>query len=332
MPFQPNIILTFDYEVFLGQDTGTINNCVIKPTNRILEILKQNNAKAIFFVDATWLLFLKENYPFDFQLVTRQIKEIIGTGSSVELHLHPQWLNAIKLNDKIVFTSFENYALHSLTTEEILVLFDKSIKLLEEITLQKIRCFRAGGFCIEPFDKVQCAFEESRIKYDFTVVPGTYLRSGDGYDFDFSNAPSLCFYNFQSNVNIPDPNGQFVEIPVSVYKNNPFFRLLNKIILISENDKIFGDGKSIQESSSNFFRTLFRRLRFSYSLLTIDKMNCLIFRMIVSKYFKNCRLLVIISHPKTLSNKALENLSFVTANYFTYNSLDLDNLLERVKH
>jgi hypothetical protein len=53
-----NSIITFYYEVFLGHKTGTIETCVIKPTQLILEILHGNNAKAIFFVDATWLLFL----------------------------------------------------------------------------------------------------------------------------------------------------------------------------------------------------------------------------------------------------------------------------------
>ena len=99
------MILTFDYEVFLGHQTGTIDNCVLKPTRQILEVLKQNNAKAIFFVDATWLLFLKENIPADLRLVEEQLLDIIKTGSTVELHLHPQWINAYIIGDKIEFKS-----------------------------------------------------------------------------------------------------------------------------------------------------------------------------------------------------------------------------------
>ena len=82
-------ILTFDYEVFLGPSTGSIQNCVLRPTRIILEVMQKHKAKAIFFVDATWLLFLQEHVPEDYHLVAGQLKDIILAGSSVELHLHP---------------------------------------------------------------------------------------------------------------------------------------------------------------------------------------------------------------------------------------------------
>src|ERR1035437_7267252 len=154
-----NVIITFDYEVFLGQQTGTIENSVIRPTKKILEVLKQNYAKAIFFVDATWLLFLRENFPEDLLRVTDQLKDIIKTGSTVELHLHPTWIQAYRIGDRIAFRSFENYKLQSLNKGEIHHLFKKSIDLLESITNQKVRCFRDGGFCIEPFDKIKNVFD-----------------------------------------------------------------------------------------------------------------------------------------------------------------------------
>jgi hypothetical protein len=322
-----NAIITFDYEVFLGQETGTIKNCVIRPTQRIIEVLKQNNAKAIFFVDATWLLFLKENFPADLQLVSEQLKDIIEIGSSVELHLHPQWLQAFRKGDKIVFGSFENYRLHSLNQEEILDLFRKSIELMESITSQKIRCFRAGGFCIEPFSQIKNAFETFGIKFDFSVAPGMLLTGGNEYDFDFSDAPNLPFYNFENDVKIPEPDGPFIEIPLSTYQNNPIYRLTNKLQLRLKKDRIFGDGNGIQEKSYYFLRSLSRRLRFSKAFLSIDKTSHGFFKFLIKYHFKQSHLLVIISHPKTLSKQALNNLSFITENYNTINSIDLNDLL-----
>jgi hypothetical protein len=322
-----NAIITFDYEVFLGRQTGTIENCVIKPTRSILKILKENNAKAIFFVDATWLLFLRENFPDDLKLVTEQLKSIIATGSSVELHLHPHWVQAYRTEDKILFKSFENYRLHSLSQEGILDLFRKSIELLESITLQKIRCFRAGGFCIEPFDQIKNAFETFDIKYDFSVATGMQLKGGNEYDYDFSDSPNLPFYHFNYDVKKPEPEGQFVEIPLSTYKNNPVYRIINKVLLKLYNDKIFGDGKSIQETSYYLFKSFYRRLKFSTNILTINKTSTAIFRNQLRNHFKRYRLLVIVSHPKTMSKLALDNLSHITKNHNTLNSFDLDNLL-----
>lgn len=322
-----NAIITFDYEVFLGQETGTIKNCVIGPTQRIIEVLKQNNAKAIFFVDATWLLFLKENFPADFQQVLEQLKDIIKTGSSVELHLHPQWIQAFRTGDKIAFKSFDNYKLHSLSKEEILDLFRKSTELLEAITLQKVRCFRAGGFCIEPFSQIKNAFETFGIKYDFSIVPGMLLTGGNEYDFDFSDTPNLPYYHFQNDVKIPDPEGLFVEIPLSTYQNNPIYRLTNKLVLRLKKDIIFGDGKGIQEKSYYFLRSLSRRLSFSKAFLTIDKTYSVFFKYLLMAHFRKYGFLVIISHPKLVSKQALANLSYITKHFKTLNSIDLDKYL-----
>lgn len=320
-----DVIITFDYEVFLGSQTGSIENSVIKPTQHVLEILKKNNSKAIFFVDATWLLFLRENFPLDFNLVSEQLKSIIKVGSSVELHLHPQWLDACKISDQIRFKSFDNYRLHSLSDVEVLNLFRKSIELLESITLQKIRCFRAGGFCIEPFAPVKRAFEEYGIIYDFSVAPRMLLNSGNIYDYDFSDAPNLPYYQFQNNVQKPEPNGLFIEIPLSTYQNNPIYRLFNKLQLLLKKDGIFGDGKGIQEKSNFFYISLLRRLKFSMSFLTFDKTSNILFKFLIKTHFRNLNFLVIISHPKTLSSQGLQNLTFTTKKFNTFNSIDLVN-------
>lgn len=322
-----NAIITFDYEVFLGRKTGTIENCVIKPTQSILEILKRNSAKAIFFVDTTWLLFLKGNFYDNFQHIATQLKDIINSGSSVELHLHPQWIQAFRTGDKIAFKSFENYKLQSLPKEEIRDLFKKSIDLLESITNQKVRCFRAGGFCIEPFSQVKDAFETFEIKYDFSVVTGLYLREGKVYDFDFSGAPELSFYNFQDNVKNPETQGCFVEVPLSTYKNNPIYRVVNKLMLIIKKDKTFGDGIGIQEKSFLSFQSFQNLLQFSKGMLTLDKTRNLFFKYLLMAHFRRSGLLVIVSHPKTGSPQALENLKYVTKKYNTLNSNDLDRFL-----
>ena len=55
MKIRKNILLTFDYELFLGKRSGSAQKCMIEPTNELLKILLKNNAKAIFFIDTTYL-------------------------------------------------------------------------------------------------------------------------------------------------------------------------------------------------------------------------------------------------------------------------------------
>ena len=324
---QKSAILTFDYELFLGNTTGTTENCVIKPTQKILDILKKNRAKAIFFVDATWLLFLKENIPGELKLVSQQLKEIISAQSSVELHLHPQWIDASQTGNKIYFESTSPYKLHLLGQERIQELFQRSIDLIENITQQKVKSFRAGGFCIDPFDQIKPAFELFDIKYDFSSAPGMYLRSGNEYDFDFSDAPKLLYYSFNNDVNIPDPQGNFVEFPLSTYNNNPFYRIINNVLLKVNKDNIFGDGTGIQQNLSFFSRLISKRLGFSTTMLTLDQIDHTLFKYVIINKFRKTPLIVIISHPKTVSNVALKNLDYISKYRITHNTNDLDKFL-----
>jgi hypothetical protein len=322
------IILTFDYELFLGKNTGTIINSVIKPTEIILDVLRQNNAKAIFFVDATWLLFLKKNSPDDLKTVSEQIKAIIRQGSSVELHLHPQWVKAYKKGESVFFDTDAYYKLHSFSQEEIMDIFKSSIDLLESITRQKITCFRAGGFCIEPFEQLKQAFETFKIKYDFSSVPGVYLKNGNSFDFDFTDAPQLPYYSFQDNVKVPVLKGEFTEVPLSTYNNNPFYRFLNNILLRLNNDKISGNGTGIQYELSLISRLVSKKLGFSKTFLTLDAMHNNVFKYILRNHFRKTPLIVCISHPKIFSGQSLMNLSYLSRFYNTLNSSDLDNLLK----
>jgi polysaccharide deacetylase len=317
-----NAIITFDYEVFLGRRTGTIENCVIKPTKLIIDILKENKSSAIFFVDATWLLFLKENLENDFQVVAEQLKEICESGSSVELHLHPQWLDAAISGQKIVFNSFKHYNLQSLEHKTILDLFKRSVNLLQSITGQQIKCFRAGGWCIEPFTSIKDAFKANKIKYDFSVVPGTYLNDGQVYDYDFTRVPGLQFYKFQDTVNKIEPDGGFLEVPVSTYNNNIVYRVINKALLMIKKDKIFGDGIGIKEKSK--FKVISHAFRFSKWMLTLDKTSNMVFKYLLKSHFRMSSLVVIVSHPKAISSESLQNLRYITKKYRTLTIEDLN--------
>jgi Polysaccharide deacetylase len=321
-----NAIITFDYEVFLGREIGTIENSVIKPTSSILKILKENNAKSIFFVDTTWLLFLKENFSEDFQTVSDQLKNIVKSGSSVELHLHPQWINATVTGKRIRFDSLAHYKLHSLNESEIFHLFSRSIDLLQSITNQKVQCFRAGGWCIEPFSKIKNAFETYGIKYDFSALPGISLKEGKEYDFDFSKAPELPFYKFANSVNEPVKEGSFIEFPLSTYKNNPGYRVLNKILLKIKRDSIFGDGVGSKEKS--IFRTLIQATKFSKEKLNLDRTSNTLFKYLLKTHFRRSSLIVIISHPKIVSNQSLLNLLYISRNFVTLNSEDLNRFIK----
>lgn len=321
------VILTFDYEVFLGEKTGTIEKSVLEPTNKILKLLVQNKSKAIFFIDTSWLLFIHKNIPKEFELVSNQLNDIIKAGSTIELHLHPQWIDAVYCDNRIIFTSYKNYKLHNLDEEKMMRLFTDSIVLLESIISSKIKCFRAGGWCIEPFTTIKKSFEKSGIKYDFSVLPGMYLTGGQNFEYNFANVPKLPFYPFHNSVMFQDPNGRFYEIPVSTYKTCLLYKVINKLWLKLENDKIIGDGQGIKKNINNFFAIMERAINPGFTNLTLDSTSNMLFKFLVTHHFKDNPLIVIVSHPKTFSKQALLNLEWILKNYITINSNDLEILV-----
>ena len=54
------IFFTLDYELYFGDPTGTVEKCILYPTNRLIEICDRTGALMTFFIDSGYLIKLKE--------------------------------------------------------------------------------------------------------------------------------------------------------------------------------------------------------------------------------------------------------------------------------
>lgn len=321
------LILTFDYELYLGNDSGTVQKCIIEPTDIILELLKKYKSKGIFFVDAAYLLKLAEFNHKDLNIINEQISRIIKNGNNIELHLHPQWLDAYEINkDKWGFKGYDRYRLHSLEDKDIEKLFNDGVDYLEDIIHKndkkyKIKAFRAGGWSIQPFDKLKYFFIKNDILFDFSVNPGLY-SSADTYDyFDFRDAPDdLDYWRFNDDPSSPDTNGKFIEIPVSTLKVKKIDLWLN-YYLFKKNECRYGDGKSIgkktkKNSIKRKIANLFKLYSTCYSSVSIDGLSNKYFIKFLKRYDKNDKgYLTVVCHPKELSKNSLKNLEYLLRHY-----------------
>ncbi len=323
------LILTFDYELYLGIDSGTVQKCIIEPTDIILDLLNKHRCKGIIFVDATYLLKLAETGHKDLKIINEQICRIIRSGNNVELHLHPQWLDSYKISDeKWRFKSFERYSLHSLNDEEIGKIFKDGIRLLENMIHKtdknyKIRAFRAGGWAIQPFYKLKNHFIKNNIYFDFSVNPGLYSGSYSYAYYDFREAPDeLDFWRIDEDPCKPDKNGIFIEIPVSTLKVKKIDLWLN-YYLFKKNEKRYGNGNSIEKKTTKTsihkkITNLFKLYSTCYSSISIDGLSNKYFMKFVKKYEKNNKnYLTVVCHPKELTKNSLKNLEYLLNNYKT---------------
>jgi peptidoglycan/xylan/chitin deacetylase (PgdA/CDA1 family) len=315
------VILTFDYELFLGKKSGTALKSIIEPTNEILKLLKKYNAKAVFFVDILYIMTLEKYNHKDLKLIIKQLKEIVDTGSSVELHLHPQWLDAKPKGDEWEFASFDRYRLHSLKNKEIENLFTQGVEFLENITNQKVTAFRAGGWSVTPFYPLKKAFLKNDIKIDMSVLPGFYKNNLPMHYYDFRNVPDKEYYKFSDDVTIEDVNGNFLEVPVTTYYMRGYDLLINVLIRKLKRDKIFGDGEGLE--SANIKGNIIKRI-FSDNLrrATIEGQSFYFFKKSL-KQLKNKKLISYVMHPKTLNETALYNMEYLLKSFITLNTKDI---------
>ena len=107
------VILSFDYELFFGERSGTVDNSIIRPTELLLNKLDKINGKATFFVDYLMIKYLEAQPKTtkEARKITTQLQEIVQQGHRIELHIHPHWIDACYTGDGTWdfkdFTQFE---------------------------------------------------------------------------------------------------------------------------------------------------------------------------------------------------------------------------------
>jgi hypothetical protein len=229
------VLLTFDYELFLGKRSGNVKDCLIEPTSKLLHLLNLHGFKGIFFVDTIYLCRLKEISPeykeadYDFHAISEQLRQIVDQGHYIFPHIHGHWLDGEYLPDKNEWSLQNNRFYHfaSLPLEYQQQLFDDSINMLCSIAGNnrpgfKLDTYRAGGWSIQPFKFFDTNFKRHGIRNDFSVIPGKCLFS-DAQGFDFRNAPQdKPIYRFNGDVCVEEEDGPYTEWTISTLPMTDF--------------------------------------------------------------------------------------------------------------
>jgi len=320
-----NIYLTFDYELFLGAKSGTIHNCMISPTNMLIEQFDKYNMKATFFVDILFYIkLLRENEETakEAKLIKEQLKTLVRKGHRIELHLHPHWEDAVYLNGNWVFPSYKHYRLDSLPENRILKYFIDGVNELNNIAREvnadyQVSAFRAGGLCIQPFDKLISSFRAVGVFIDSSVAPGLKVNSNN-HSFSFLAITNNDFYKFSTDVCVKDDKGEFTELPLTIIDKTVIDKIFDKV----HNTfyySIYGDGIGMgSKSNKNKSDSFYSRLTKKYTQhLTMDSTSLFSFKR-VFKRVEN-KNIVMMCHPKFLSRdetpKIIKYLGSVRAHF-----------------
>ncbi len=330
------ILITLDYEVFLGSKTGTVQNNLIIPMNKLTSVGNKFGIKFTIFVDASYLYVINKlgkQYPSlqkDFDEIYEHIIILNNDGHDIQLHIHPHWFfSSYNGSEWIIDT--EHYKLSDLAVEEAKVIFKKSKEILESIINKKLVAFRAGGFSAQPTRLLTSLLKENDIKIDSSVYSGAYYNSSS-QKYDYRNVPQKGSYLFNRDICVEDNlQGEFLEIPISTIKLNPLFywKLVFTRLRKSAKHKTYGNGISLKATHDSIIKRL---TQYSYASATIDGYKISYLQKVLEVRKKQeSDLLTIIGHPKLVTPYSIQEFKkFCSRNVDSNNSITIKKIYENV--
>ncbi len=295
-------MVTYDYELFLGSDSGDLDEILLNPVKILLEIHRKYKIQAMFFVDTIYLIRLKVENPEDYETVINQLEEIINEGNLIFPHLHGHWHDAEYIAERKTWklNNLRYYRFEDLPKQLQTFYFEKSMFILNSIVQEKyiLDSYRAGGWTIQPFEIFKPFFLKYGINKEFSVIPGKLTKS-NAQCFDFSNVKIDEPYQFEDDVNDVDVTGRFTEYPISTITFSRFERWLD-FKMSGFQSRVFSKrkkGSTVKtqiELELDVISPINKRITASF-----EGMNLLRFIKLLSAS-RNRNYLQTISHPKLL--------------------------------
>ena len=324
------VALTFDYELYFGENFGTANEILFDPTEALLNILDSHNVKATFFVDVLSVQ-MHEKYGLSEYCdhFIAQIKDMVSRGHDVQLHIHSNWLKSKYKDGKWIF-DIDSYRIHTFGFDpEGEISADHIIRWGKEFlenTLKPIapdyKCvsYRAGGYCIQPHGELFKVLLDNEIYIDSSVSMKQEAHSVNEYDY--RNVPDVngWWIGIQSSLNEPakKTKGSVYEVPVAYYRQSLIKRLLKpqeeKVI----SHKLRGTYikiPSVNSGSAVTKQSKIKRL-IGYNkttrILSFDSIHYMSIVKTLMKRAKKCgkgyQSVAVIGHPKLIDNTWLANI------------------------
>jgi hypothetical protein len=310
------ILVTFDYELFLGPNSGSVINCMIKPTELILDVLEKHSIKAVFFIDTTFIFHLKKiinKYPnakYDYEMILDQLHKINLNGHYLFHHLHPHWYDAEynSTNNCWDLSNHSRYNLYEINNNLQQELFEFSNSFLNSIINreQKYSGFRFGGLQSSNSEIVLHFLKKYNIKYEFSIVKNQQLKDN---------------YMFSTNPRIIDENGFFKEFTITTLNIRFLNRILNAFNYRWNKSKrfniIFGDGLGKHYNSGiNNSNSFLKRIKSKFLMKMLHSMEILnpVTNKIIINQLKNLDYIHFLSHPKLISKYSIQQFDTLINN------------------
>lgn len=295
-------IFTVDYEIY-GNGKGALRELVYEPAEKLIEIFRKHNLRFVAFVEVAELEMIeRKGTDAAIDLVKEQIRNFHRDGFELGLHLHPQWYNGEYENGRWLL-DYDEYNLCILSRERIVQIVDRSIAYLRGVLGESgymPLSFRAGNWLFQPTRTAGDVLAERGIKVDSSVFKGG-LQHQHKLDYRFALRNGY-YWTFRDYVDIPDPVGPLLELPIYT-QMVPFWKMLTikRIGLQRKGSSAALDGKKRLNRLLDYLR-LWYPLKFDFCRMTINELSSMLERVIREdqKNPSSYKPLVAIGHTKDL--------------------------------
>ncbi|MBO4263533.1 MAG: hypothetical protein J5871_02485 [Bacteroidales bacterium] len=182
-----SFFFTLDYELF-GNGSGNVFKHIIEPTDKLLAVAERFGMRFTIFFEVIEYWKLKEEWEkgnrmgYDrnpVEAMENQIREACRKGHDIQLHLHPQWVDARWEEGKWT-VNLEQWRLGGYAgndenaVAELLERGKQTLEaLLKPVDPQYVcMAMRAGGYNIQPSGAIVAAMGATGIFVDTSIYPG----------------------------------------------------------------------------------------------------------------------------------------------------------------
>lgn len=218
-----DLVFTLDYEIH-GNGQGDFYSWAYFPTSHMLDIFDLHGAKLTIMAEMGHYWAMKRYSQFfssDIQLFESQLQDAVKRGHDVQLHLHPQWIDAL-FHESKWHLDFSRTSIERLCNnyDEALYYLKKGREDLENLLIPidpnyRCICFRAGYLQMQPSWNIIRALNDAGFVSDTSVQKGTVaddkLRRLD-YSDAYSN--SKPWKASSQDICKRDDSGLIVEFPI----------------------------------------------------------------------------------------------------------------------
>lgn len=320
------ICFTFDYELFFGKNNGTNAEILFEPTDKLIEMLSEEQVTATFFADTCsieqHMKYGKLDYVNDF---VAQIQKMCIMNQDVQLHIHSHWLKSEFVEGEWKYNG-ESYRLHSFgfnkdSDESVYGIIRRGKEFLES-TLRSVKedykciAYRAGGFTLQPHQELVKVLNDNGIRIDSSVAPMLYSEGVNSYDYVKKDLHENWYISAENEwwENSKSENA-LLEIPVATENKNPLWFLVKRVLAPNTIKLNLGPkrGSYMNEQAIPRRKVSYWKYLTCYNAMSLDAYCAEYIYSQLRRYYrkhkcnkKNC-VIAIIGHPKLVTDKYVEN-------------------------